>query len=287
MEEPPVSDSPLIVIRELAKQFKGTVSTITLYDANVCSTTHPPGRSWEFTIVSGEPFSKQLLFSYCERKIRIFANRNFLHLSIAGSFPAQPLSVNERNLINPLLKEAGSVALDKRIRYSLFTEAGVLSPDQKRLLGTTHFRALLRDLDLQREEKLNIFSNEISAYLKNPTAERVTRLIDGLAVLENNLEIPQKEIDLTLLPRQFHPLIPLMKKWAISDDSDRENFLENLPKRQLERFVMEVEPYLRPIDSYLDSFGGRPPSEQACALGRLAECAVEAKRSLEGARGPD
>jgi hypothetical protein len=207
-----------------------------------------------------------------------------LHLSIAGSFPAQPLSVNERNLIDPLLQEAGSVTIDNAIRYPLFTKTGNLSPDQRSLVENTEFRSLLRELDLQTGEKLIVSTDELSAYLKKPTAERITSLIDGFVNLINHIDIPQEELDLNVLPPQFHPLIPLIKKWAIGDDLDREDFLENFPKAVLERFVMEVEPYLRPIDSYLDSFGYRPPSEQACALGRLAECAVEAKRYLEADR---
>jgi len=277
-----VSDNPLLVMRELAKRSKGKISSITLYDANVCTTTHPASRPWELTVVSGEPFSKQLRYSHCGRKIRIFGNRYFLHVSIVGSLSARQLSVNERNLIDSPSHEAGSVALGNAIRYPLFTKTGSLSPAQRSLLENDELRSLLRELDLQTEERLIVSTDEISVYLKKPTVERVSSLIDRLADLINRHEITQEELDLNVLPPQFHPLIPLIKKWAIADDLDRENFLEKFTKAVLKRFVAEAEPYLRPIDSYLDSFGDRPLSEQACALGRLAECAVDAKRYLGG-----
>ncbi|MGB9463889.1 MAG: hypothetical protein WBR10_02145 [Candidatus Acidiferrum sp.] len=272
------------MMRELARRFRGRISPIKLYDANVCTTTHPPGRSWELAVLSGEPFSKQLRYLYRGRKIRLLCNNSFLHLSIAWSFPSQPMSINEKNLTNPQLQETQGITIDNAKQYPLFTETGNLSPAQRSLVENTEFRTLIRELNLRAEEKLNIFSDEISAYLKRPTAERVTGLIDGIISLADHTDVAEDELDFSVLPRQFHPVIPLIKKWAINDDSDREDFVKKLPKAVLERFIMEVEPYLRPIDSYLDSFGDRPPTEQACALGRLAECAIEVKRHLEADR---
>lgn len=49
---------------------------------------------------------------------------------------------------------------------------------------------------------------------------------------------------------------------------------------QLKKFIEEVEPYLQLINSYLPSTDQDRPSEDVCALGRLAECAVEARRFL-------
>ncbi len=284
MEKQQMSDGPLAVMRELAKRYKGKISSITLLDVNVCKSVSPRARPWEFTIVSGEPFSKQFRYSYRGRQISVVGNSSFLHLSVKGSFPTQPLSVNEMNLINPQLQYAKTLTIDNTPPYPLFTETGNLSPDQRSLTEKPEFRSLIRTLNLHTEEKLNIFNDAISAYLKSPPIERVTGSIDGIIDLAENIEVATGELDFTVLPLQFRPLIPLIQKWAIADDSNREDFLENLPKAAVERFVKEVEPYLRAIDSYLDSFRDQPPSEQACALGRLAECAVEAKQYLEANR---
>src|SRR4029077_5607505 len=177
--------------------------------------------------------------------------------------------------------QLGDRGIPNATGYSVFTQTGDLSFDQRVLINKAEFSSLIRELALQAEEKLSIFRNEISVYLKKPSMARVMACIDGLTTLATNIEVTEEEPDLTTLPAQLHPLIPLIRKWAIDDDSNREDFLENMPKAMLQRFVEEVEPYLHSIDSDLDSYGQKPPPEEACALGRLAECAVEAKRLLE------
>ena len=99
--------------------------------------------------------------------------------------------------------------------------------------------------------------------------------------MADQLEALEPELDLQGLPTQFHVLIPLIKKCGIADDFDRDEFLSNLPRQSLQQLTEIVTPFLRTIDSYLDSFDETPPNEQAIALGRLAECALEAKQLLK------
>jgi hypothetical protein len=271
-------DDPLGIMRQLAQASGVRISAINVYDANVCSWTRPAGRPWEPKLVSGEPFLKQVRYPYRGRRVKVFGNSSFLSVSIGGSFPTQPFSVNEIDLNNLLLQNR---AIPNATGYCVFTETGDLSFDQRSIINRIEFSLLMRELALQTGEKLGIFRNNISVYLKKPSMARVSACVDGLTTLAARIEIMEKELDFSILPSRFHTLIPLIMKWAIDDDLDRENLLENLPRTKLEKFVEEVEPYLQPIDSYLGAFGQYPPSEAVCALGRLAECAAEAKRLLE------
>ena len=133
---------------------------------------------------------------------------------------------------------------------------------------------------MQEGEIVLFTKDEITFYLKQPTSDRVSRIIDRMVDLAVKVEIPDEKLDLKLLPLQFHPVIPLIEKWALPDDSDRNDQLDMTPKSILRAFVDEVNPYMEAVDSYLNSLSGKPPTEEAGALGRLAECALEAKRLL-------
>jgi len=275
-----MADSPLIIIRQLAKQFKGAIRSVTLYDANVCKSFSPSDAPWALTTTRGEPFSKQLRYTYRDRPIRVFANNHFLNATISGSFPIQSFSVNCPNLVFPNFQCATTI-LVKGKPHPIFTADGSLSDNERHLIQSQAFTAILRDLDLGPDEKLHFTEEDISFYFRESALARVIEALDKITSLAEHIEVPARELDLHALPAQFQPLIPLIRKWAIPDDQEREDFLESLPRQVLRAFLDEVEPHLNSIDSYLDSFGDQPPSEEAAALGRLAECAVEVKRYLE------
>jgi hypothetical protein len=87
--------------------------------------------------------------------------------------------------------------------------------------------------------------------------------------------------DFQKLPSQFRRIIPLLEKWSTSDHSDRDSLLAGFPKATLKALVEEVSPYFESINSYSDSFGKQPLPEEAAALGRLAECAAEARLAIQ------
>jgi hypothetical protein len=274
-----MADNPLEIIRILAKQFKGRISSTNVYDANVCTSTHPPDKSWVSILVAGEPFSKELRYTHRNHKVRMFANQFFLEAEVISPLPIEPLSVNQKNANDPLLEAAPILTIGNQ-QYSSFTRSGRFSIAHMDLIAQIELTTLERELGLQANESLHFAPDAIRVYLDSPSLSRTTGAIEGMISLAERIERAEEEIDLSILPVQFHPLISLVKKWAIGDDSDRDDFLANLPKSALKAFVNEMEPYLNAIDSYLDSFGSQPPSMEAAMLGRLAECAIEAKRHL-------
>jgi len=269
----------LTVLNELRKRLDGRIRSITLYDGNVCSWTHPPDRTWESIPVSGDPLSKQLMCAYRGRKIKLFANRQFLNTQVAGCFGVSYLSINRKNANNPLLRPSENVVMANK-EYPTFTKSGMLSAIQKDLLAKVDLLTMIRALDMQARESIHFAEDCVSLYCDQPSLSRAMNALESLIDLAESVNASPQGPDLERLPDQFRPLVPLIGKWAIGDDLDREDLLVSSPGSVLQELVDTVEPYLKSIDAYLDSFIKQPPSEEAAALGRLAECAAEAKMRL-------
>jgi len=267
------------VITELAKKFKGKVSRCEVYDANVCTIRSVSGRPWELEPVSGEPFDQRLRFTRSGRKVTVLANKAYVHGSASGIFASRPFIINSKQKVGFRSELADTLSVSGE-RYPVFTEDGNVSSEQKDLLGRSELLSLIAQSGLRDGESLYFTRGEIGFYLKGPDGARVTRVIDRVIELARKVETTEKGLNLKLLPAQFHSIIPLIKKWAVADDSERDDLLAATPVIVLQSLGEEVSPFLNSIDSYLDSFGGKAPTEEAVALGRLAECAVEAKQRL-------
>lgn len=276
-----MSTEPTSVLQELAKRFKGKVSQCEVYDANVCTTRSAPDKPWELVPVSGEPFSRRLQLTYEGRKVTVLENSVYANGIVKGTFASRPFSINAKQKTGFRSEYAGTLTLGRN-QYPVFTETGKLSLDQEGLLSRPELASLVEECKLQEGESLYFTKGEIGFYLKQPTADRVTRAIDRVIYLAGKVELPEEKPNLTTLPAQFHPLIPLIQRWAVADDSDRNDLLETASVEVLRTLIDEVTPYLKVIDSYLDSFREGPPTEEAAALGRLAESALEAELHLSG-----
>ena len=272
------------VLRELAKRFKGKLSQCEVYDANVCTTRAAPGRPWELVPVSGEPFFQRLTFTYKGRKVTVLANNTYARGAASGTFASRPFTINAKQKVVFRSEFADALFVGGE-RYPVYTEDGKVSSDQKYLLSRPELVTLVEQSGLREGESLYFTKGEIGFYLKRPDTDRMSGAIDRVIELAGKVEIAEEELNLELLPVQFHPIIPMIKKWALTDDSDRNDLLATTPEAVLRSLTEEVFPYLSAIDSYLDSFQGGAPTEQAVALGRLAECALEAKQHLDGKTG--
>jgi hypothetical protein len=270
------------ILQELSERFKGRLSNCRLYDANVCAFRTAPERPWELIPVSGAPFSRKLRSRYRGRELSMFANDTYLNGTIKGEFASRPFSVNAK-LRTGFRSEYAADARINGARYPVYSETSHLSPEQESLLDTPEGRSLIEGSNLGEGESLYFTKGEMGFYLKQPTAERASLVVDRMVDLAALFETPKKALDLDLLPAQFHPLIPLIRKWAAADDSDRSDLLDTTEPPVLRALINEVDPYRSAIDSYFDSFRGRHPTEAAAALGRLAEFAVEARRRLSSA----
>ncbi|MEA2218280.1 MAG: hypothetical protein QOJ35_906 [Solirubrobacteraceae bacterium] len=87
-----------------------------------------------------------------------------------------------------------------------------------------------------------------------------------------------EDVDLTLLPPEFHDLVALIEARAVSDDVDRDARMRAATTEELRRLVEAVRPRFAAINAYLDD---HDHLEEATHLGTLAEAAVEAGFELD------
>lgn len=117
-------------------------------------------------------------------------------------------------------------------------------------------------------------------YLAFSYERDVISIIDYIIdLIENNpiifYKIPDERIFKKNIPENLRSLIPLLKKWSIPDDSEREQLLEETSEKQKKKLVKTVGPYMVEINQFLDLFGDEPLSHEAILLGNLAELVSE------------
>ncbi|KAA6457278.1 hypothetical protein DYQ86_23420 [Acidobacteria bacterium AB60] len=229
--------------------------------------------------MKGEPFSKRARFNWNGRKVTLWSSRTFLQECVEGSFGPAIFSINVKVRTGDRSLFAANIQADQA-QLPIFTQDGRLSHVHTRLLEQPGLSALLAHARLQEEEGAVFTAGNIGIYLKCPDYQRARSVLQKVIDLADAAEIPEERLDLSLLPAEFHSLIPLIQTWAISDDLDREDALESSSDAELKRVFAEIEPYLPSINSYLDAFGAEPPNEQASALETMAELAAEIRLRL-------
>lgn len=275
-----MSDTPTTILQKLGARYKRRVTSITLLDANVCSWNRPKEKPWESIVTGGTPLSKQLRIDVRGCKVVLRANDTYLTLSFFGSFEAERFAINLPDRNGLVLNPVGTRTIDGA-KYALFTRRGAWHPSQEKVATAPEFSTLVKEAQISNRGLIAFDGGSVTLYVTAADLERTVRLIDlGVALAQRFEEAPVEQ-RFEKLPKKFHAIIPLIKKWAVGDDSDRDETLAGSSKRELSALVDRVAPYLDSIDSYLDSFGSQAPHEEAVALGKLAECAIEARLKLE------
>src|SRR5690242_7992360 len=90
----------------------------------------------------------------------------------------------------------------------------------------------------------------------------------------------ERTSDFDAWPDSLRPLVPLLSKWAIDDDEERSRKLKTCAASTRQNLVDAVNPALPAIDVFLNSFG-KNPREEVCALGSLAQAALEAQSMVK------
>lgn len=136
----------------------------------------------------------------------------------------------------------------------------------------------ISELKLTEKEGLFFYENAIQLAL-SPNRDLNFILDDFIDLINKNADVFRKEITERIysknIPENLRPLIPLLKKWSIPDDSEREQLMEETSEKQKRKLIKTVWPYMAEINEFLDSFGDEPLSYGACLLGNLAEFVSE------------
>jgi hypothetical protein len=140
------------------------------------------------------------------------------------------------------------------------------------------FSAKIKDLELSQNEGVFIYSNVI--YLAISPTRNLIPIVDYVIDLINdNSSIFQKSRNERIyarnIPERLRHLIPLMKKWSVGDDSEREQMIEETGEKQKKKLIKLVYPFMIEINEFLDSFGDEALSNEAVLLGNLAELVSE------------
>lgn len=273
-----MAEEPDLLLRKLSARFGGKPSDCLHYDANVCTSESDPAAPWKLMPVEGTPFSLRSSLVYRGKRLGLMANREYLQISVKGAFPWKPFTINMEERIG----FASKLTVFRVGTHRVFTADGEVSSVQAKLLRKPRLVQLINALNLRPGESLHFFTNAITLYLIRPVESRAAAAIDGLITLTEGAEDSQvEELDSSKLPERFRHFLPLIKQWAKDDDLEREELVRGSSKAELKLLVKQVGPDLEAVDSYLDSFGALALSPEAAALGRLAECVLEAKQYLE------
>lgn len=151
-----------------------------------------------------------------------------------------------------------------------------LSRAQSGLIASGAVAHILESVSLRDGEEIDISQRLVRMFLLGPTRERVMAFIDAVIDFMPHEPGGKDQFGFEGLPDSLQPLIPLLAKWAISDDDERSRKLRRCTRSTRQRLVTGVVPFLPDIDKYLGSFGENP-TEEACAFGDLAQAALEAQ----------
>jgi hypothetical protein len=142
----------------------------------------------------------------------------------------------------------------------------------------TSFFSLLTQLHLSSTESAFFYRNYI-LFAFDMQRELIAVTDDIVDFIIDNKNIFGKESQLAIfsseIPENLKPLLPYVKKYAISDDAEREQLKEDMNESEKSRLIMVVKPLFYDINAFLNSFKDKPLSEEAVSIGELAELVSE------------
>ena len=260
---------PLSVLRSIARQIKRPIRGIQYYDPSVCRSPLNPKHPWQVVPIPGDLFQHELRLKRGRSTVSLRVNDKWIIVEVlvgdAFTLEVPPCTIKTSTKgpfadIIPDMSSSNSV---------------------KRFLKSPRLNDALAQMQLRDTEKLKAYRNGFVLYLQRSSANEVLQSIEILCDLMGRLLVKSDGAKFDDLPRRFYPLVGFIKKWAISDDSERDALVCAAPRAALTKLVKIGTPYLPQINEYLDSFGKKPLPQTATALGNFAECVCEAQRRLE------
>ena len=136
----------------------------------------------------------------------------------------------------------------------------------------------LKHINIVPEE--SVFVTWSAIFFAFKTDRNLILILEGIVELLNtNNEIFKRTVRNMFLakniPEQLRLLVPLIKKYGIPDDTEREQLREGMKKNKKTQLIETIAPYMSEINKFLDSFKEEPLSEEATRVGNLAELVTE------------
>jgi hypothetical protein len=220
--------------------------------------------------------TRQLRVLHRGHKIELLANDSLILADVEANYGRfELLMINPRLTRTPYGRPASTINTTG-VEHVVFTTDGSLSRAQAELQESGVLGRLLNVIDPSDGEEINVSQRLVRVYLRAPSVDRVMAIIHAVIELMPHDASGRASAEFDTFPNALRPLVPLMTRWAIGDDEERSRKLRRCAQSTRRRLVEAVVPLLPAIDRFLDSFGDNPP-EEACALGTLAQAALEAQ----------
>jgi hypothetical protein len=262
-------------INRLKAQFGGRISAVMLHDANV-------GRQSVASAVGRHLYTIRLILSQSGRKTEIVAGEELGRISTFGEFDMPRFTINAKDRIGFESASAGNVRIGMSV-FEVFAEDGQLTSAQRKILRSTELAELTRYHQFREGEALHFYRNGIVLYVRREDLS--AELVSLQVALASILPAGTDDAESIELPLEFSNLVNISRDWALGDDLERSERIQNATEQELKDILAVVEPELEAINSYLGRFHEDPPSAAAANLARLAETAMEVKITLAHREG--
>jgi hypothetical protein len=268
------------ILRTVAEKLGTRVRNCQEFDPNVCRFAVDADHQWRPFAVSGYPFSQEIRLVHNGRRIAVSANPDYLRIKVEGELIVNGvLSINKANKTQSM--ERTPLRIKDDARWPVFTSDQARGSSEIRsLLESSALHDAVEQLLADKADSLHIFEGAVVLYSKARDADQLMNDITTLSRLVGPLRRQDSSTYLKVLPTRFHYLIPLILKWAESDDQERAALLDRSSKDSLGELAKAIASEFDAINEYLDSFRYERMPEAATALGRLAESATEAQLRL-------
>jgi hypothetical protein len=267
---PAVLSKNLEALETLAKQRGKPLRRFWHVDPNVGRSTIDPTA----TTPPPDAFVNGISFRHLGYRSDVEVNDEFVLVNL--TWPGDRglvFSINRRDRV--ILTEPTPTYIGPNKTLRLFVSS-VVKNDESAFHADSEVTAAIRRLNLAPEESLHGSRGQLSLYLKSDGPEAVSNRVEALsrlATLFSSVGTKEPEIE---LPPEFHHLLPLARRWAVTDDEERTERLTHASSSTRRQLVEKVKPHFDRINEYFASLGETPPSDAAIFLGALAECATEA-----------
>lgn len=234
-------------------------------------------RKTKVMLMGSTTLTRQVRALHRGHKIELLANDSLMLADVEANYGRfELLTINPRLTRTPYGRPASTINT-AGVEHVIFTTDGSLSRAQSELYESGVLGLLLKIIDPHDGEEINVSQRLVRVYLRGPSVDRVMAIIHGVIDLMPH----DTAAEFATFPEALRPLVPLMTKWAIEDDEERSRKLRRCTQSARQRLVDAVVPLLPAIHQFLDNFGANPP-EEACALGTLAQAALEARSLISG-----
>jgi len=134
----------------------------------------------------------------------------------------------------------------------------------------------IEDWNLKTNEGFFVYGNSLQLFIDHQ--RELIPEIDSLIKIKSKIEkepVPKSDVDASKLPVALQVLVPFLKEWALSDDFDRNEKINQASQSELINVINIVNPKMAAINNYLNSFKNSPLPYEAILIGNLAELVTE------------